>query len=221
MNAAESGQLDSLARASRRTALLGLLGALFVLASLLYSAYRLRGLERQVATTRQQIDSLQAQARTLQEQLDSTRARLGVARRALEDAAISLSRSEQASHWIRRGINRYQRGEYAEAVRAYREALKTDSTNHFAYAYMGYAYYRSKRYPDAIHSLREAVRHSPEYDRGYYNLALAEWYGGSRLEALRSLGKAVTINPALRDTIRQDRQFAELLRSPEAQSLVF
>lgn len=212
--------LDALARASRRTALLGLLGFAIVLAAMSYSALRLRGLaatitarEVEVAQLEQRLDSARTALSEAQRQLDE-------AHRLMQSTAEALTRSEQAAHRIRQGINHYQRGEYDFAVAAYREAITIEPRNHVVYDYLGYSLFRQGDYVAAIESYRRSLSLVPSYWRAHYNMALALWRSGATDEALAAVEAAIAINPHSREDFRTDGQFSAFRQSQRFRDLI-
>jgi len=97
-------------------------------------------------------------------------------------SSSSLSATDirkQANVYFEKGINFQNSGNYVEASRAYRKAVKIDSNYAEAWSNLGYSYRKQGNYKKAIKAYKKAIKINPR-------LAEAHEYLG---EAYAELGK--------------------------------
>jgi Tfp pilus assembly protein PilF len=68
---------------------------------------------------------------------------------------------DDAENLIDQGVKLHDKGEYAEAIKKYDEALKVDKDNLRAYAEKGYTYLAMKRYFSCIDACKKAIETHP------------------------------------------------------------
>jgi len=184
-------ELEKIAASSRRAAVLSVIGATVIIASLAYSAYQLRQL------------SLEVQARTAE--LNALQTDIGQAKR-------ELAASREAVALVTQGINRYHQGSYSGAIAAYDQALRLDPKNPYIANLKGYSEFKANRLDDSIASLKRAVTIDPTYAWGYFDLARVLCADKKFTEAKDAANKAVALRPEMAGVIASDSEFTKLCR---------
>ncbi len=165
-------------------------------------------LSRQVAEQKSNIKNLKA-ARAIAE-AERTKAE---AERA--EMAQQLTRSRFAADHARRGINHYQRGEFAAAIVEYNKAIRITPDNAEIYDWLAFSEYRNGNYTEALHHEEAAVQLDPSYARGYYNMAIVLWRIGRKDDAMSALRRMSQLSPRMVAEVRVDEQFAPFWAIPE------
>lgn len=184
-------QEASLVRASRRSALISLLGILVVIASLGYSAYELRRLSVEVNTRTSELNSL---------------------REDIETARAQLKASREAVSFVTQGINLYHQGQYRAAVTAYDQALQLDPQNPYVANLKGYSLFKAKQLGQSIESLKYAVEIDPNYAWGFFDLTRVLCASKQFPDAEEAAHKALQLRPGLREVMLADGEFTRLCR---------
>lgn len=127
------------------------------------------------------------------------------------EAAVRLnSGSGESRYWL--GVSHYELGEYREAAKQLRIAVRHDRKNPDAHLALGRTYMRMKnRMVDARKSLKQALRYDPEHSEVHYYLGIAYMAQSKRdpaaplyvLQARRSFGRAAATNPLHPDAYYQ------------------
>ncbi|MBU3699430.1 MAG: tetratricopeptide repeat protein [Candidatus Kapabacteria bacterium] len=74
---------------------------------------------------------------------------------------VCLAFAQQASEWFGRGLNAFNGGQYAEAVKLYTKAIELDSAAAPAWYNRAAAHMRLKQYPEAHSDLDRCLRIFP------------------------------------------------------------
>jgi len=90
---------------------------------------------------------------------------------------------------------RHDTNEFAEAVRAYGQALKLNPGSSDAHNNLGMTWEEQGREDDAVVEFREALRLQPDFELAHFNLANALARLGKLDEAIAEYGAAVRLNP--------------------------
>jgi tetratricopeptide (TPR) repeat protein len=125
---------------------------------------------------------------------------------AQRQAVAALARDAESPVFQQTLAYAYQsKEEWDNAAATYRRALDADPTLFPAANDLGVILARQGREADALTALRQAVGAKPEYALGWFNLGvLLGRMGPSRfLQAQGALGRAVTLDPGLRDRDRE------------------
>ncbi len=132
------------------------------------------------------------------------------AKTIFEEAVRLHSRSGEARYWL--GISLYEIGEYREAAKQLRIAVRHDRKNPDAHLALGRTYMRMKnRMVDARKSLKQALRYDPAHSEVHYYLGIAYMAQSKRdpaaplyvMQARRSFGRAASANPLHQDAYYQ------------------
>ena len=69
---------------------------------------------------------------------------------------------DEAIRLVKRGRREYNRGDYEEAEREFREAIRTDKRCALAYTYLGFSLYKQNRVKAAVRYWEQAIEISPD-----------------------------------------------------------
>lgn len=188
-------RLAALGKASRRSALVSLLGFFLILCSLGYAATQLAKLERQRSKLEHERASLVSQIEKETTELAKVRNDLASARQA-----VAASRS---------AINAFHAGRLEDAVALYDEALQADPDNAYLQNLRAYALFRLHRVDLAIEGQRRSLAVDPQYAWGYFDLArfLCSAQPPKLEEARQAANKALELRPELRGIMERDGEF--------------
>jgi len=104
------------------------------------------------------------------------------------------ARSTSAPAWFCLGVAYDKSGQIAQAIDAYRQALRIDPEHAGAWSNLGNAYADSGQSAKAIDAYRQALRIDPEHARAWYNLAVAYADPGQTAQAIDAYRQALRIN---------------------------
>ncbi len=189
-----NSRVDQLGRASRRAAVLSLLGFILVLVAIAYAYVGLSALEGK----RQ---ALIVDMTRLQRELTNTRADLAKSRGSLASA--------------RAAINAFHAGRLEDAVALYDEALASDPENAYLLNLRAYALFQLGRIDAAVDAERRSVAADPDYAWGYFDLARFLYAATPpRLqEAREAEARAIELRPGMRSIMQADGEFQRLRRT--------
>ncbi|HTT19611.1 MAG TPA: tetratricopeptide repeat protein [Candidatus Sulfotelmatobacter sp.] len=184
---------QKLAVAWRRSGILVLIGTIVALSALAFSARqaameaeRARESARVAQMEAERVSALQAESKQLSATVSSLR------------EALSSSRI---------AIQAFKRGDYANAVKFYDEALEADPNNAYLLNLRAYAMFKMHKYDDALQAQLLTVRADPNYAWGYFDLARFQCATGKRDEARESIAKALSLRQDLTEIMRGDGEF--------------
>jgi SpoVK/Ycf46/Vps4 family AAA+-type ATPase len=107
---------------------------------------------------------------------------------------------------------RYERGEFAEAIELYSEAIRNareDDDERFKYHYnRGLAFCCLERYVEGKTDILKVLELKPDFAEGWYILGLAKEYLNDINGAVESYDKALELNPDFKDA-RNRKELAE------------
>lgn len=89
----------------------------------------------------------------------------------------------------------YHKGDYLQAVAAYKKALRQKARYGMANLRLGETYYALGKIDLAIGEYRKAIKTFPEYALAYYRLGLAQSRKGARDEAIEAFRKVKELVP--------------------------
>ena len=101
-----------------------------------------------------------------------------------------------------------------EARRLYHKALMLDPGHVYALNNLGVIYIQEGNYSEAQKSLEDAIQQKPEYVDPYYNLACLYALKGEVMKSLAQLKKAVSLDDAVSEWARKDRDLQNLRGVP-------
>jgi len=97
------------------------------------------------------------------------------------------------------GLAYFEQGRVAEAIEAYRTALRlnpaSDDEYFKVYHNLGLAYVKQGRITEAIEAYRTAIKHNPAYEEAFSNLGLAYMKQGRIDEAIGAYRDALRLKP--------------------------
>ena len=199
--------VEAVGRASRRAAVLSLIGFVVVFSAIGYAIFELNALERQRDSMQNQVRSLQIQAKQYGSDLAKAQMELANTRAALSIARASLAAARAA-------INAFHSGDLEQAVHLYDEALAADPDDAYLQNLRAYSLFRLGRVSDAIEGERRSVAADPKYAWGYFDLArfLCAASPPQLDEARRAASKAVELRADIRDIMLSDGEFQRVCR---------
>ncbi|MDR2497061.1 MAG: tetratricopeptide repeat protein [Tannerellaceae bacterium] len=100
-----------------------------------------------------------------------------------------------ARAWFLKGCDYEGRGEYAEALAAWRKSVEYDSSQAEAYYRMGRVYYKLGRYQKAVEACRAATVCRPGYLEAYYCMGNALYEQCKYADAICAYQNALSGNP--------------------------
>ena len=106
------------------------------------------------------------------------------------------------------------------ALKAFQDAITLDPERGDYYNGLGLVFYRKKNYPDALHTFAVAAEIDPNDATARYNHACVLALMGRDEEAMASLTDALTLDPRLAASAKNDADFKELKLSTKFQQLV-
>jgi len=188
-------RVEELGKASRRAAVVSLLGFLLVLGAIGYAILELRGLERQRTALEEQQREMKADIQKYKSELDELHAALAKARGALMSA--------------RAAINAFHAGRLQDAVALYDEALSSDPDNAYLQNLRAYALFRLGRVDTALEGEQLSVAKDPSYAWGYFDLArfLCAASPPRIQEAKDAARKAIELRPEMQALMQSDGEF--------------
>ena len=109
----------------------------------------------------------------------------------LEHYAASLpAREREEVQQLQQGLAQAQRGDAANAIRAYESAIASDRSNPLPYRMRGNVLYGQGAYEQAADSLRQAIALDPRDAQARYALGLSLWALDRRDEAAAEIQRA-------------------------------
>ncbi len=105
------------------------------------------------------------------------------------------TRPGDSSAWWALGVAHSERGQLADAIRAFQQAVRIDPTKILPWSGLGIAYERTGQYEKAIDAHQKAIHLNP-YDTGEWNyLAAVYERNGQPSEAIAALKQCLRTNP--------------------------
>ena len=101
-----------------------------------------------------------------------------------------------ARTWFLKGCDYEGRGEYAEALAAWRKSVEYDPSQAEAHYRMGRVYYKLGRYPKAVESCKAATYYRPGYIEAYYCMGNALYEQRRYADAICAYQLALSSNPS-------------------------
>jgi Ca-activated chloride channel family protein len=119
---------------------------------------------------------------------------LGPAFISLPPAGIA-QQADTPEGYNKKGLEFYEAGKFAEAIKAYDEAIKLKPGYGEAYANRGDAYLRSGQFKKAVESYKQAVQFKPDLSTAHNNMGTAYYKLGEYKKAIAAYTQALKINP--------------------------
>ncbi len=103
--------------------------------------------------------------------------------------------NQQVLLWFVRGSEHLEKGEYGQALQAFREAIRLQPDSALAWYSLGFTYGQLKQYDQALQAYREAIRLKPD-DADAWN-SLGNTYRNLKQhdQALQALREAIRLKP--------------------------
>ena len=161
---------------------------------------------RSMTDNRQQLEEMSARNRELQSKYDELKRQMDSLQRDYDSAsdaqreqikrAAALNDERfKAMQELEAGNGHYMRGEYAQALASYNQAIEINKTSADAYDNRGLTYYHLNRLSDAINDFNRALELNSSFAYAYNNRGLARQALGNVNEALSDYSRALSINP--------------------------
>lgn len=103
--------------------------------------------------------------------------------------------SQSAKDEYEKGLMFLSQGKYAEAILAFKRAIKKNPYYKEAYNKLGLTYYQKKEYKNAIASFKKALALDSSYNEANNNLGLAYEADGKIDDAIKSFKRAIKQDP--------------------------
>jgi tetratricopeptide (TPR) repeat protein len=127
----------------------------------------------------------------------------------LADSLIAVDVSKRhAEPLYFKGLYHENKGNYAEAIKFFNEAIGRDYYFIDAYMDKGQCYFEQKKYPDALKTFALATTVSPTYANAYYWLAKTKEAMGDKQEAKLDYQRAYGLDK----TMKEAKEAAERLK---------
>lgn len=94
-----------------------------------------------------------------------------------------------------RGIELYRKGNFSEAVKALKEALKKQGSDSDAWYYLGLSLHRAGKIKDARKAFETTVSLRPDFAHGYAAMAHMHLLNNDNKEAVKNAEKALALDP--------------------------
>lgn len=140
---------------------------------------------------------------------------LGMAQQVLDTLAQLGNPETFGSHLL------YLQGEalrllerYEEAIAPLERAAEGDPRNIQIWIALGWCYKRTARLPLAIQAIQKALEVAPSEALLHYNLACYLSLAGEKERAIRSLGRALKLDPHYRELIDKEPDFDPIRNDP-------
>lgn len=115
---------------------------------------------------------------------------------------VVIKNPTDVSGWVQLGYTFFQKGDYGEAEKAYRQAMKLDPTAVEVSYYLGQVMLKQRRFKDAENLFSRAIAREPSNPLAYYGLAEAYFEQGLYDQALDKLNYIIgAIDPTLTDVL--------------------
>lgn len=224
-----------LGTASRHAAILTIIGAAIVFASMIYSALSLietkaqrNQLTTEISVLNKQLTSIEsileqkkaelAQSQTTINRLEQDRQELLAKITGEESESIKLneqlSQARCALMASRSAVEAFHQHDYTNAINLYSEALACDPNNAYILNLKAYSLFKAGRVEEAIRTERESVAADPSYAWGYFDLArfLCSGNPSDLSEARTAVNRALKLRPDLEQIMRGDGEFMRLCK---------
>jgi tetratricopeptide (TPR) repeat protein len=103
--------------------------------------------------------------------------------------------------------------EYLEESLLYAPNIESFDYKSYSYRLMGHVEYSQENYTKAVEYLNRSIDYTPGYDYGYYDLARCLSKLKDAAGSLKTLKKAILINPQLFTTAENDEEFIDIRSS--------
>jgi hypothetical protein len=129
-------------------------------------------------------------------QVEAARAEQVEGMQAEQEEQLSEAQREEVERWIRRGNLHSERGEWGQAVEAYKRALEVDGGDVSAGVNLANAYYRQGRYERAQQEYERCLRLHPGRESALFGLAQSQI----------TLGQPARARETLEELLEQDQR---------------
>jgi len=107
----------------------------------------------------------------------------------------SLSSSEEAMDWYRKGLAATEKNDYKKAIAHYKKAIKADSNFAFAWDNLGLSYRKLEDYDNAILAYKKSLQVDPRGLTPLQNLAIAYQYKKEYEKAIATYERISKLEP--------------------------
>jgi tetratricopeptide (TPR) repeat protein len=185
-----------------------LLAAAAALIVTIWATFQVRPLLDERERLRRDIASLKIEEKQVRESLATLQERVTSLREELKGA-------RDATPVLTRAINAFHKGQYANAIAQYDEALKLNPGDPYVYNLKSYSQFKTGDFTGAVNTLRRGLEIDKTYDWGYFDLARYQCAAGSPHAALQTIKDALdirgkTIQSRINFFLTKDGEFRRL-----------
>jgi tetratricopeptide (TPR) repeat protein len=125
---------------------------------------------------------------------------------------FNVDQPENFVEFYKRGVMRYNRGHYSNALADFNSAIKLEPENRFMmlYAYLGSTQHELENYPAAIRAFDKAIifepkdpSQKPAWIRTFYNRGVSKYYMENKIDACKDMNKAKKIGLKDEDALKR------------------
>jgi tetratricopeptide (TPR) repeat protein len=108
---------------------------------------------------------------------------------------VSTENDESAEADYNLGLYYGTSGKHQEAIKAFKQAIRTNPDYAETHYNLGVAYDKSGMYKEAIEAYKQAIRVNPDYAEAHVNLGVIYGKSGMYQEAIKAYKQAIRVNP--------------------------
>lgn len=108
---------------------------------------------------------------------------------------INLQEVNDAVAYNAKGLESYKSGNYEDAVKSYKQAVKLKRDYAEAHYNLGDAYFQLRQYKQAIEAYKQALRYQSNLPTAYNNMGTAYYKLGEHKKAIEAYKEAIRLDP--------------------------
>jgi Ca-activated chloride channel family protein len=110
-------------------------------------------------------------------------------------SSINPQEVNVAAAYNAKGLESYESGNYEDAVKSYKQAVKLKKDYSEAHYNLGDAYFQLKQYKQAIEAYKQALRYQSNLPTAYNNIGTAYYKLGEHKKAIEAFKEAIRLDP--------------------------
>ena len=122
-------------------------------------------------------------------------------------------------NYIMKGQVLHAMGQYDEASQSFEKATSLDPSRLDVWGMKAGSLAKAGKYDEAIISINKGIELAPDQSVNFYNRACIYSLKGDKANALKDLGKAISMNPSLRQSAVKDEDFKNLYNDEDFKKL--
>jgi Ca-activated chloride channel family protein len=115
-------------------------------------------------------------------------------------SSVELQDVSDAAVYNAQGLESYKSGNYQDAVKSYKQAVKLKKDYAEAHDNLGDAYFQLKQYKQAIEAYKQALKYQPDFPTAYNNMGTAYFKLGEHKKAIEAFKEAIRLDPKTTST---------------------